>query len=216
MKPILTLLLSLTLCLSLTGQSDLFKVGGTYRNSNYLTHTGNQKVGLQLGYSHPVSERWTLAVNLGSVTNHWEVERSNILVIKEKERNNYVEAMILFPLLQHRISEDKLKIGIGYVGSRNTFDYAEMAVVNNQELESMDAKSLIYHLHELGVMLEYTYPITDHIVAYGSSNFSASLNRAPAYQSTIITSGGGSSTLSSIDERNVMHYRISVGLGYMF
>lgn len=212
MKTLLTLILSVTILLSLPGQSNSLKIGGTYRNSNYLSHTGNQKVGLQLGYSYAVSDHLMLAANLGVVSNHWDVNRNNVRVFREEDRTTYLEAGVLFPILR----SNRLKGGIGYVGSRNTFDYAETAVISNQELESITANSLTFYLHELGLLLEYSHPISNHLVLYAGTNLSASLNQAPAYQSIIDSASGISRSLSSVEERNVIHYRLSAGIGYVF
>ena len=219
MKTLFTLLSLFTFLFSLPGQSHLIKIGGNYRNTDYLSRTGNQKIGPQVGYNYRVSEKLTLAVNVGYVSDYWEVRRSNLLVFKEKERTNYLEAMVLFPVFRRWLPSGNLKGGIAYVGSRNTFDYPEMAAVINNQLESITTKSSIYYLHELGVVLEYVYPLSNHFVLYASGCFSASFNSAPSYQSSIYedySSGGTSSSFSSLEERNTAHYRLAVGVGYLF
>jgi hypothetical protein len=219
MKTFLTLLSLFTIIFSLSGQSHLIKIGGNYRNTDYLSHTGNQNIGPQVGYNYRVSEKLTLVANVGYVSDYWEVRRSNLLVFKEQERTNYLEVMALFPILRGWAPAGNLKAGIGYIGSRTTFEYSEMAVIRNQQLESNTTTSLTSYLHELGVVLEYVYPLSNHFVLHASGCFSASLNRASSYQSTMLeyySSGGTSRALTSLEERNTAHYRLAVGVGYLF
>lgn len=217
MKTLLTLALVLLSFTALFSQSNLIKGGASYRNTNFLSHTGNQTVGWQLGYRHEFAQKLALEVNFGKGSNSWDIERGGVLVFTEKEQVDYLEAIAFIPLLRKWIPSGNLKGGLGYVGSKNSFEYPEMAIIDGNELSSRTEASTNYFLHDLGLFLDYKHPISGSLVAYASAGLSASLNPAPSYSSTIVEyheQGGTSTHFSAIDERNVLHYRFSFGLGY--
>jgi hypothetical protein len=219
MKTLLTFSLGLTLCFSLSAQSNLLTLGGSYRNTNYLSYTGKLPIGPQLGFSRLFSEKFKLQANVGRVTNDFTISRSNVDVFQEQDRTTYLEVFALFAILRRWNAASKLKGGIGYVGSRNTYEYIEQAVVANNEVSSLTTKDPTYYLHAIGLMVEYVQPISTKFVISASTGLNASLNRMPAYESIIVEQfsiGGTGTSRSSADERHALNYNISVAVGYVF
>ena len=218
MKKLLTFCF-FTLSFSLLGQSNLIKIGVNHRNTDYLPDNPSlQSIGFQVGYNYKIYENLLVEVNVGRVANYWDNRRQNALIYTETEQTTYIEGIILFPILRRWVPSGRLKGGIEYIRSQNSFEYVDSSEVFGKYLRSATIFSLAYYLNEFGVVLDYTHPLSNHFVIYASSGFSLSTNLSPRYNSSIKmqNTGGASWSDLTVAETNRAHYRVSMGIGYMF
>ena len=179
----------------------------------------NQTFGGQLGLNAQISRSFILETNIGTASTHWDIQYGDLFVMRQQERMTYVEAFVVVPVLRKWLPKGNLRTGIGYIGSRGTFEYPELAVIRNNSLESNTVNSVTSYLHEAGMMLDYQHDLSPRLVAYASCALSTSINRNVSYQSVVEAhhaSGGVSRSLNFLEERYVTRYRLSLGLGYRF
>lgn len=217
MKTLLTFSLWLALCFSLSAQSNLLTLGASYRNPNYLYSTDNLPIGPQLGFSRLFGEELWLQANVGVVVSKFDVELSDVQLFQEQELTTYLEVFALFPILRRWNVPNRLRGGIGYIGSRNNYTYLEEAIIVNNQVTSLNIQDPIYYLHSLGVKAEYVQPISQKFFLSASTGLNVSLNRLPAYESVLVeqfSSGGTGTSTYSVDERHSVNYTFTLAVGY--
>lgn len=217
MKSFLTFIFVLLFSFTLLGQSNIVKLGPSYRNMNYLLDT-EVPIGFLVGYNHDFANGHRIELNFGYHPKFREASRY-ASVFRNEEKSYVFEAFILFPLFKKWIPSTNLKGGIGYIGSNNKYEYLATGVIRNEELESSSINSLTFQLHELGIILEYDFKITDHFLIFVNSASSVSLNQRPLVERSISefpSTGGIIATNSTADPLNSPHLRVTLGVGYSF
>ena len=209
--------------ITLPGQhSSLVKVGLTWSNATVNLNKNNMgTIGTGVAYDYELIKKiMTVSVHAGFLSkekNFAFLVCLPTVSLPFKEEVKYGGGALFFSLWPS-ISKGKIKAGVTYTFTMNSYAHPKKVVVMSGELAINNREVINYDFHMIGASLQLEYPVYKNLNLYINGSYLYTLDESPAYIEEYeehCNSAFDKLTVTA-DPFHLGRYLVSLGLGYGF